>query len=297
MVFFPHPFLYVPFGLRKPRKLAIPVGSPWEVKPVTKRVTFAEAIFLPNRDDPKGHDTWVVFDLLSFHGPVSFEHASFDSKIYLLSARFHSGANFDDARFGTSALLGFADRNSDLPSWPEYSLSSPVTRHLKPAIFGGKTSFRRARFAGSVTFYGCQFNEVDFSEAQFSEGADFMGTEFNAEAIFQQASFEQGVRFGLGDVEWVGANGLFVGDADFSGVRFRGAANFRGDKFHEDINRIGSTAWQLLSNFRWRWSDYRPGPFGGTADFTNAQFAQSAEFSGAHLKFSTFAIVGQRSES
>ena len=274
--------LVVALDLTYRRKRLIPVGKEFDEKPVTKRVTFAEATFLGDLERRPQMGGLQDCRSLVFHGMANFQHAHFETNADFMNVRFHAGVNFDDARFEGSARFGFGDRNSVLPSWPHFA-PPPTIDKPKPAVFGGNTSFRRTRFEGSATFYGCQFNGVDFSEVRFSEGADFMGTEFNAKAIFKQVNFEKGARFGQGDVEFFGVNGLFVGDADFSGARFRGVAKFWGDIFHEGTNRVGSTAWQFLTNGRWRWPDYRPGPFGGNANFANARFDQLAEFPGAHF--------------
>ena len=264
------------------RKRVAPVGGLVGMRPVSKRITFAEATFLAESRDSTYRTDWVDFSLLSFHGPVSFVHARFNENVNFLDARFNAGANFNDAQFGKSALFGFTDQYSNLASWPEWD-PMPINRHVKPSIFGSKTSFQRARFEGSATFYDCQFNEVDFSEVRFSEGVDFKGAQFYGRAIFKDASFDKGVRFGDGSVVVLGPDARFGGDADFSGVRFHGDAMFSGDVAHEGIKRVVSTIWQLLFNFRWRWSYFKPGPFEGNANFTHAQFDRGASFDGAHF--------------
>lgn len=255
--------------------VAFPFGTGVPRLAYQKGFTFAEAIFLAPQIDSS--QAWrsnaTDFHFLSFSTPVSFEHARFDLHIDFMSTQFYAGANFDDTQFRMDAVFGFASFLNE-------------SRILKPATFGRKVSFQRARFEGRTTFMGCQFNEADFSGTRFSEDVDFRGVQFYSRSIFKDANFDKIALFGTNLVairNGRSRGAWFGGDADFSGTRFHGEAIFSDDVSHEGVHRVTATIYELLFNFRWAWQDYILGPFEGNADFRNAKFDKGARFDGAHF--------------
>lgn len=158
----------------------------------------------------------TVFDSTDFAAEVRFDRAKFTGGTFK-RARFHTTVWFDGAKF---------EDHGDFPA----------------TGFGGRASFREARFLGGVSFSPEQgfAEDVWFDKAEFSGEAEFDGLDFRGHTSFKDAVFGKAARFERSRFHrraWFD-EARFEGDVTFEGTHFAGETCFDGADF-EMAERFG----------------------------------------------------------
>lgn len=175
------------------------------------------ALFLPSRHGSELRPA-------TFHGPVTFDHATFEQ-----------GAEFRGAQFAGDATFAFATFHGDCDFSPPMRLGSDES--VSRPRCSGTFDFRRCVVTGDARFIGMQFEkEAIFDLARVSGNASFNAAPPHAAVAFggmvSLHGFEAaslgfaGARCGEARFHW-----MKVGTANFETAEFEGKAQFAGATF------------------------------------------------------------------
>ena len=124
-------------------------------------------------------------------------------------------------------------------------------------VFGGRTSFEGARFAGELTeFSNATFTgQVTFESAEFCGDFIGQGIEFEESAYFNNATFHQFTNF---------SHSAFLANTEFDGARFRQTAFFDQCRFAHYVGYIDTVFEENV--------DFSSAHFGGPTHFQRTNF-------------------------
>lgn len=212
---------------------------------------------------------------------ADFSWATFNDKAKFNGSKFIQKATFDETIFNEAA--DFSDQEDGR------------------SIFGGKASFKRAKFAHEADFNRVNFiQEASFRKAVFAQKANFFKAAFRQYTDFYKVNFEQGATFfeakfrGKEDKHYANFyNANFKNCADFHKVIFKEKADFRGANFEKGAefydSSFGKKADFHRATFRKKEANFSHATFYGYADFSKATFTQEASFGSAgffqHVNF------------
>lgn len=206
---------------------------------------------------------------------ADFSWATFNGKAKFNGSRFIQKATFNETTF--NEVADFSDQEDER------------------STFGGKASFKRAKFTHAADFKRVNFiQEASFRNAVFAQKANFFKTAFRQYTDFQKVNFEQGATFfeakflGKDDKHYANFyDATFKNCVDFHKVFFKEKANFRGAKFEMGAefynSSFGKKANFHKATFRKKEADFSHATFYGYADFSKTTFTQEASFGSAEF--------------
>ena len=161
-----------------------------------------------------------------------------------------------------------------------------VHSHFENAKFRTvQTIFDEARFFGETSFKGAVFEHVQFCYTKFDEtvsfassrfinGVAFKGVDFMDGASFRNAVFERYVNFNDSKFKerYISNFRLDLGLADFRNAKFMDSAYFRNVHFGNNEKIDPGKKWSQ------RKADFTDAQFGSTTDFTGAVFRGAPAF-------------------
>ncbi len=184
----------------------------------------------------------VIFQQCIFDVVVDFSKTKFKCKIDFLTSIFKDEVRFIEAQF-------LAKQNDD----------KIIENNFKEVIFEGRVSFSNATFQAKVSFALSQFKDkVSFIETRFLANQinseiienQFLGVIFAGNAIFDNATFQAKVNFGISqfedEVRFIGTQFLAKQDSnetienEFRETIFKGKAIFDSLVFKARISFLSS---------------------------------------------------------
>ena len=206
----------------------------------------------------------VALHSVTFEDHVSIVNSDFQGEVNFSVSTFKQSATFDGSTFGRMA--GFANTHADR----DLSFSK--------AHFKSFSIFNKLRVERSLIATGAEFNSPDFREIEIGGALLFGETLLNDPAQFHGVALFNRAHVGL--------------DADFCGVEFEHAAEFRSVRIDGSASfcQFGTKPVRFRSYADFEGAqakgsvDFDFAEFDGEANFPHITVGREASFEGAHFR-------------
>jgi uncharacterized protein YjbI with pentapeptide repeats len=185
--------------------------------------TFGElrvkGILITDNDHP------IILDHIRVEGTTNFNGTTFDARVNLWGATFHSKTFFRNTVF--NARVSFIDATINAgTNFGKATFNAETS--IEHTTINAEAHFRNVTFNAGIDFRGTSFDRVNFQNATFNSWtifsemtnfkseADFQYSTFNARTYFEDAIFDAEADFKYATFDKV----------DFSGVMFKAEADF-----------------------------------------------------------------------